>query len=87
MNIRGHSRVAKRAHQDGVKVAAQHSEPVRGDRDAVSKIAIRAPVKLRQFDWGFGGRDDLNRFGDDFPSDPVSGDDGDVLFLAHGRKR
>ena len=87
MNIRRHARIAKRAHQDGIKVAGKHGEPIGRDSDAIGEIALRAPVKRRQVDRGLGGHDDLNGFGDDFPPDPVSGDEGDALFLAHGRKR
>ena len=52
MDIRRDARIAKGAHQDGIKIAGQHGESVRRDGDAVGEIAFRAPVEMRQLHRG-----------------------------------
>ena len=44
-----HARIAERADQDRVEVAAQHREAVRRHRDAVAQIAVGAPIEMGEF--------------------------------------
>ena len=84
MDIRGHARIAEGAQQDGVEIAFQHGEAVGRDRDAVSQVAVGAPVEMGQLDVGARGLDDVHGLGDDLGADAVPGNNGDSLLLAHG---
>ena len=82
MDVGLHARIAERADQDGVEIAAQHGEAVRRNRDLVAQIAIGAPVEMGQCHLSAGGLNYLDRLWDDFLTDAVTGNNGDTLFVA-----
>ena len=45
-------RIAERAHQDGVEVAAQHGKAIGGHCDLVAQVAVGAPVEIGQVNVG-----------------------------------
>ena len=87
MEVRGHARIAEGAHQDGVEFPVQHGKTIRRDGHSVGQVAFGAPVEKSHLDRNPGGGDRRHGLGDDFPSDPVAGNDGDAFFCAHGPKR
>src|SRR4051812_46473441 len=86
MDIGLHSRIAKCAQQDRVEVSTESGKSIRRHRDALLQIAIRAPVELGRVQRRTHRLEDINCLRNDFPTDSISGDDGDFLSRAHGEK-
>src|SRR5438552_7181084 len=83
MNIRGHARIAKCAHQDGVKIAAQHGKAVGRHSHAIGQVVIGAPVELGHLDGRTQGGEDLYSFSNYLWSDAISGNNSDAFFAVH----
>ena len=49
--VAGHTRIAHRAEQDGVKFVAQHLLAAFGQRCSIAQIAVGAPVNFGEFEF------------------------------------
>src|SRR5439155_25156372 len=87
MNIGRHTWIPEGAGENGIKVARQHGEAVRGNGHPVREITVSTPIEVAQFHSRAARLDSLDRVGDNFFADPVSWDHGDPFLLIHGRKR
>ncbi len=84
MDIRRHARIPEGASENGIKVARQHGEAVRRNGHPVREITVSTPIEVAQFHSRAARLDSLDRVGDNFFADPVSGNGHDAFFRAHG---
>src|SRR5579862_8293463 len=84
MNVRGHSRIAECAQQDGVEIAFEHREAIGRHSNTIREIAIGAPVEMGQLNVGARGVNNVYSLTNDLGADTIPGDHCDSLLLAHG---
>ena len=87
MDVGGDARVAESSDEDGVKIAGQPGEAIRGDGGFIGQEAVGSPVERGAFDLGARGLDRFHSLRDDFLANSVTGDYGDTLFLVHAKTK
>ena len=87
MNVRRHARIAQGSDKNGIKVARQHLETVRRNSRPIDKVAIGSPVKRGELQWRTRRLQHLERQGNYFFTDAISGHHGDSLVIGHELER
>src|SRR5262249_16044727 len=79
--------IAERTDQYGVKVPLEVGKSVWWNGGGIAKIALGAPVKIRQLYGRTRSLDHLDGLRNNFLSDPIPWDYGNPFFRSHGKAR